>query len=127
MRRSTFALWAVALSLPIAASAAAGYTNAPGVTITEPYAQYDGLMSGSLTGARNAPNNVEYIRCRRGICWMRDASGTTRSCWVIDEDDAVKFNSIGPASYISVYWDDAGFFGDICASFSVYNGSQYLP
>lgn len=126
MRRSTFAVWATALSLPIAASAAAGYTSSVGVTITEPYAQYDGRMVGSMTGARNAPNNVEYIQCRRGICWMRDASGKTRSCWVQGEDDLAKLDSIGPASYLTVYWDDS-FFGATCTDFSVYNGSQYLP
>ena len=126
MRRTTFALWAIALSLPIAASATAGYGNPVGVTITEPYAQYDGRMTGSMTGARNAPNNVEYIQCRRGICWMRDASGTTRSCWVLDEEDLAKFNSIGPASYLTVYWDDS-FFGATCTGFYVYNGSQFLP
>ena len=126
MRRSTFAFWFAALSLPIAASATAGYTSPAGVTITEPYAQYDGYMRGSMQGARDAPNNTEYIQCRRGMCWMRDASGTTRSCFVLDEAELAKFDAIGPASYIALYYDNT-FFGNICTSVAIYNGSQYLP
>lgn len=127
MRRSTFALCFTVLSLPIAATSLAGYASAPGVTITEPYGSYDSRMTGSLLGARDAPNDVEYIRCGEGACIMRDANWKTRGCYVLDEALVSKMESVGPASYVELYRIDTGLLGAYCSVVKVYNGSQYLP
>jgi hypothetical protein len=110
-----------------AAVANAGYTIQPGVTITEPYAQYDGWMRGSLIGARNAPNNLEYIDCDEYRCWMRDATGKTAFCYALDEELRAPLRRVNDASYVSLFYDDAGWLGMQCKSVSVTTSSRYLP
>jgi len=106
-------------ALAVPAVALAGYTSLHGVIISGDEAQ------GTVVGARNAPDRMQYISCIDGdyaYCIARDAKGTVQSCYTLDDHQRAVIRSVTSNSYIQFTSGDDG----TCEHLFVRNGSQHL-
>ncbi len=124
-------------ALAVSATASAGLVNNDRrVTISQDFA-----ASGTMTGARNAPNTVEYIKCgfnvekdgvlandRKAEAWCkaRDASGRELSCTTEDPKLVDVVKAITVHSRIIFYRGELPN-AEECSRISIITSSEYLP
>ena len=108
------------------AVAQAGYVYQPGVEFYDQSNWFD-EMYGSMLGARNSANSIEYLKCRTfssssAYCYGRTSDGTYKSCSTTEAALVRAVESLNPYSYLRF-----GFISGTCYYIEVQHSSQYLP
>ena len=123
MTRKTRILLFLVGSVVAPAAALAGYKVSPAVTITTTSSTT--VVRGSLIGAHNSADNVQYIGCQIrydfAYCWARDAAGHTAMCSTSDVGKMDAMRTTNAASYINITMTNG-----VCGSLEVTTASQYM-
>jgi hypothetical protein len=99
-----------------------------GATSSQPVTHVSATETrGVIRDARFSANAVESIGCEMNnaglvACFMKDAAGVNRSCTTTSASFAATASSIGPNSFVRVFYNAAG----ACTGLDVYNSSIYL-
>jgi hypothetical protein len=123
MTRKTRILLFLVGSMVAPAAALAGYKTSPEVTITT--SSTSTFVRGSLVGAHNSADSVQYIGCQiRGdfaYCWARNAAGHTAMCSTSDAGKMAAMRTTNAASYLNITITNGS-----CTSLEVTTASQYM-
>ena len=123
MKQHGITLFVVAASL-VPALAVGGMKTSEQVSITT--VSSDKLrVHGSLSGARNSADSVQYIGCKIrydfGYCWGRDASGRTAQCSSSQVGIMAAMRAVTAASYLD-FTIQAG----TCTNLEVATSSRWI-
>lgn len=115
---------AVAALVACAAQVYAGYRVVVQAAVNPSMASAFGTMSG----ARGSSDARQEVMCfsnnsRYAACTITDADGNSGSCTTSDPANVDLIRSIGPESFIILYWRYDG----TCRDFYVQNSSAYKP
>jgi len=104
MNKLNMSLVLVAAAL-VPATAIGGWKTSEEVSFTT-LSNNQVRMTGSLIGAHNSADNVQYIGCQNmadfSYCWGRNASGKTMQCSTSNRGMMEAMASVNPASYLKI-------------------------
>ncbi len=118
-------LLAASAVLPAVATAGLTSTHEVGIAPT-PYVAGRTRAQGSMMGARNSADSVQYIGCRAnqeiGYCYARDKAGKTFMCSSSAPAMLTAITAVNASSWLIIDADSIG----ICRNLEITNMSRYI-